>query len=46
VGQLGRQALGVDLDIKLLVPFLLQEGVAFGPRAVYRSQRKDLKTWE
>jgi hypothetical protein len=33
VGQLGRQALGVDLDLDLLT-VLLEHGVAFGPRAV------------
>src|SRR5215208_6842550 len=34
VGKLGRQALGVYLGLYLLVPFLLQHCVAFGPRAV------------
>ena len=34
VGQLGRQALGMDLGLYLLVPFLLKDCLAFGPRAV------------
>jgi hypothetical protein len=38
VGQLGRQAVGVYLGLYLLFPFLLKDGVAFGPRAVERVQ--------
>src|SRR3712207_3143340 len=34
VRQFGRQALGVDLGLYLLVAFLLKGCVAFGPRAV------------